>query len=384
MCAQASRYLLDPLNAPQPGEETGPGTSFNAVDPMPSQSTPRRSVSTSHRPRNSSGSNNPYKTYPSPPTSASPRGQQFPPSSPTDKLSSPNHRSTDSHPPSPPNQSGRPRRTSSLSARYPGDRSHRPLDIIRRDTKLANRAPHLRKTHIPGPDTIDSLDNTGFSYHHGGPYDATLLARNLSPQISPVAAVHNTNAEALRATPQEVIKDSLNRHRPLDGVAVIPPGERDISGRAMEYEEGTDMMIADGGNYKRWPGVTYLPEDLKGKGEPSFSVDRALNQRTRQDEHDAWSGGGRQRAASTSHRRAGPSAPQEEDAYEMQPPRRRASSDARGSAETADALGMAPHAKSYRQWEQESRGHSRNISAGSIGAGIKRGLGSLRRRKERG
>jgi hypothetical protein len=214
-----------------------------------------------------------------------------------------------------------------------------------------------------------------------------LLARNLSPQTSPIAAVQSTNAEALRATPHEIIKDSLTRHRPLDGVAVIPPGQRDISGRSMDYEEGTDMMIANGGNYKRWPGVTYLPEDLKGKGEPAFSIDRALHQRTKREEDDGWvggrEGGGVQRAASACHGRRGDRAARDEPAYEMQPQARRASTDARQTAGMGAASGASPTAKSYRQWEQEGRGHSRNISAGSIGAGIKRGLGSLRRRKER-
>ena len=29
----------------------------------------------------------------------------------------------------------------------------------------------------------------------------------------------------------------------------------DSMGRKYEYEEGADMMIENGGNYKRWPGV---------------------------------------------------------------------------------------------------------------------------------
>ena len=39
------------------------------------------------------------------------------------------------------------------------------------------------------------------------------------------------------------------------------------------------MMTAgnpDGGAYKRWPGVPYHPDDIKGKGEPSYSVEKAL------------------------------------------------------------------------------------------------------------
>ena len=138
--------------------------------------------------------------------------------------------------------------------------SHRPLDVLRRQAKAADRAPHLRKKHIPGADIIDSLDRSvvGGAYHHGGPYDATLFARNISFEISPVAAVKETNAEALRATPKEHVRDALDKHVPLQGTAVIPPGGYDLSGKEMEYEEGADLMreeSAEGGAYKRWPGM---------------------------------------------------------------------------------------------------------------------------------
>jgi hypothetical protein len=117
----------------------------------------------------------------------------------------------------------------------------------------------LRKKHIPGTDTIDSLDKSVFgAYHHEGPYDATLLARNTSYNSSPVAAVSGSNAEALKATPRENIKDSLDRHVPLSGTAVIPPGMAGLDGRVMEYEEGADLMRekdAPGGAYKRWADV---------------------------------------------------------------------------------------------------------------------------------
>jgi hypothetical protein len=138
--------------------------------------------------------------------------------------------------------------------------SHRPLDVLRRQAKAADRAPHLRKKHIPGADIIDSLDRSfgGAAYHHGGPYDATLLARNTSSKISPVAAVKETNTEALRATAKEHIRDALDKHVPLQGTAVIPPGSYDLSGKEMEYEEGADLMreeSAEGGAYRRWPGM---------------------------------------------------------------------------------------------------------------------------------
>ncbi len=138
--------------------------------------------------------------------------------------------------------------------------SHRPLDQLRKEAKAANRSPHLKKTHLPGADTIDVLDRSvwGPAYHHEGPYDATLRARNTTDKNSPVAAVKETNAEALRATAPEYIKDSLTRHMPLQGTAVIPSGMAGMNGRVMRYEEGADLMReadAPGGAYKRWPGI---------------------------------------------------------------------------------------------------------------------------------
>jgi hypothetical protein len=141
-----------------------------------------------------------------------------------------------------------------------GDMSHRPLDQLRKEAKAADRAPHLKKRHMPGADVIDVLDKSVFggAYHHEGPYDATLLARNTSFQNSPVEATRVTNAEVIRATPRENIKDSLDKHVPLQGTAVIPPGLSGYDGRPMNYEEGTDLMRdpdAPGGAYKRWEGV---------------------------------------------------------------------------------------------------------------------------------
>lgn len=127
--------------------------------------------------------------------------------------------------------------------------------MIRHDVKLANRAPHLRKKHHVGADSIDNLDAIGGGYHHEGPYDATLLAKNISAKTSPLEAVRDSNLEALKATPREMVRDSIRMHRPLDGVAMVPPGMKDSFGRTYNYVEGTDMMIEDGGNYKRWPGV---------------------------------------------------------------------------------------------------------------------------------
>ena len=197
-----------------------------------------------HENINGDNSNN----HPSPPASASPK---HPESNLISNESAHSQRSSSEIPTS---STGR-RRNSSLYSRFEGDQSHRPLDIIKRDVKLANRAPHLRKKHHVGADTIDNLDAIGGGYHHEGPYDATLLAKNISVKSSPIEAVRFTNLEALKATPRELIQDSIQRHRPLDGVAIIPPGMKDRYGRTYNYEEGADLMIEDGGNYKRWPGV---------------------------------------------------------------------------------------------------------------------------------
>ncbi|KAL2023633.1 hypothetical protein VTK56DRAFT_1790 [Thermocarpiscus australiensis] len=175
-----------------------------------------------------------------------------------------------------------PRRAGSLKERYPGDMSHRPLDMLKRDQRAADLAPHLHnhRRHQPR-DTIDSLDLTGpiagVPYHHEGPFDATLKARNVDKKYAPVEAVKDTNMEALKATPAEYLQDSLIQHVPLQGTAIIPPGMKDFGGRTMEYEEGADLMResdAPGGAYKRWEGISYRDEDLKGKGEPSFSIEQ--------------------------------------------------------------------------------------------------------------
>lgn len=95
----------------------------------------------------------------------------------------------------------------------------------------------------------------GGGYHHEGPFDATLLARNTAVKSSPVAAVHDTNMKALKATPREMIQDSIRSHRPLDGVALVPPGVLDFNGQRYDYEEKNIITEAD---YKRWPGVVRL------------------------------------------------------------------------------------------------------------------------------
>ncbi|KAF3035151.1 hypothetical protein E8E11_001167 [Didymella keratinophila] len=221
--------------------------------------------------------------YPSPPQSASPRKQHF-----SDHRAAAFGSMNES----------RPRRSSQPSSSRPqsqhisgrsrgGSLNHgeaSPLDTIRKETKTAHRAHHLRKKNFQGADVIDRLDKTGVSrYHHEGPYDAASIARNRDKKYSPVAAVQDSNEEALRATPRENIQDAIERHRPLEGVATVPPGMTDKFGRVYNYEEGTDMQRdpLNKGDYKRVPGVQYHPDDLKGKGEPSYTIEKQLKDHKR-------------------------------------------------------------------------------------------------------
>lgn len=268
------------MNAPQPSTETGPGAHFGSTfAPASSSST---SPSTHKR-----ASSNPYRNA-TPPSktgaSATVRGstgspkERFPDYR-ADAFSSmdpsqDSRRRAGSHgtPPSyreatsgsnTPGGTGR-RRGSSLRERYPGDESHKPLDIIRRDSRKASRSPHLKKKSIPGADQIDRLDPAigGRAYHHEGPYDAALLSRNRDPKNAPINALDESNREALKATPAENVKNAIERHQPLDGVADVPPGRRDRMGRTYNYEEGTDLMregYQSEPGYKQWPGkASYL------------------------------------------------------------------------------------------------------------------------------
>lgn len=170
-----------------------------------------------------------------------------------------------------------------MSQRFPGDMSHRPLDMLRKEARAADRAPHLRRKYLPHTDTIDALDTIGGTYHHGGPYDATLASRNRNKMYSPVAAVEESTMEAIRATPREYLEDSMRKKVPLQGTAIIPNGAEDFRGNVMKYEEGADLMRepdAEGGAYKRWADITYHPDDLKGKG-PNFELERDLKEKKR-------------------------------------------------------------------------------------------------------
>lgn len=238
-------------------------------------------------------------------------------------------------------------RAGSLKERYPGDKSHRPLDQLRHDEKVAHRAPHLRKKNFQGADVIDRLDKASFGrYHHEGPYDAASIARNRDTKYSPLAAVKNSNEEALRATPRENIIDSVQRHRPLEGVAIVPPGMADRFGRVLDYEEGADLQREPGGDYRRWPGVEYHPDDLKGKGEPSFTIEKALK------DHKRLGDTGTE-MTSRSHRTR--------------------------SVGHAEAPGIVPSVAT----DPEASGVGRSNTTGrSVGGAIRKRIGSIRRRKQ--
>ncbi|THY32058.1 hypothetical protein D6D01_02675 [Aureobasidium pullulans] len=284
---QAQAYLIDPLNAPEPSQETGPGTHFYPPDAPKAASPTVSSPSSSKNPfRDSKSGATTHVRHSSRSSTGStskfPDFQEGP--SHRRNISGEHRRNVSGDHLMGESSAGR-RRGSSLNQRYPGDTSNQPLNMLRKDSKKAYRSPHLNKRHIPGADTIDRLDPTPnkLPYHHEGPYDAALLARNTSYKTSPIAALEDSNREALKATPAENIKDALDKHRPLDGVASVPPGQRDQLGRVYHYEEGTDMMREanpEGGAYKQWPGEEYHPDDLKGKGEPAFSLDRALKAHT--------------------------------------------------------------------------------------------------------
>ena len=246
---KASKYLLDPLSAPEPSAETGPGTHFN--------STFQPATNDKKEPQTSVEE---VKPYPSPPESTSPRRSRFP-----DFLDGQPGRASERQSSEIPTSSARTssegptrrRRGTSLTERYDGDESHRPLDIIRRESRRANRSPHLRKERHHGVDVIDKMGDVDGAYHHEGPYDAVSLARNANSRGAPVAALAGSNAAALRATPHGNIIDSVEHHRPLDGVAQVPPGVPDrLTGQVLDYEEGTDMQRDTDRNYlKRWPGL---------------------------------------------------------------------------------------------------------------------------------
>ncbi|KAK4202510.1 hypothetical protein QBC40DRAFT_294776 [Triangularia verruculosa] len=314
---------------------------------------------------------------------------QFPPSTafPTTR----NRSSSLNHPPPPSEESFPIRRGNSLRLkdRYPGDQSHRPLAMIASDHRAANRHARSRPAsshNRPYADPIDQLDQSSpfATYHHSGPYDPTLIPYNTNKKYSPLEAVKSSNNEAIKATPVEFVKDSLEKHVPLQGTAVVPPGERDfLTGRRMgEYEEGADLMrepSAGGGAYKRWPGVEYREGDLKGKGEGWYT------------------GGAEEEARRAAKQRGGYlarsiSGDGKGGVYEMQPQRGlMASGSEEKNGNVRQRQRVVDEEGSYMLPEQVEEepyhgGLERSKSgraSGGLGGKLRRKIGSLRGRKER-
>ena len=227
--SSASESLLD---TPNPDlSNTAPRIQ---VSESPSTRTDRKVGGPSTRPRSSSAR---VPNSPSATTLPPPQSQQ-----PSTRQRSASHTHT---------------RNNSLPQRFPGDMSHRPLAILKRENRTANRSSRHRRAPSQ-PDTIDALDTIGGGYHHDGPYEATLASRNVNVRYSPLEAVRNSNMEALRATPREFIEDSLRLHVPLQGTSIVPSGGLDMSGNVMTYREGADLMResdAPGGPYRRYQDV---------------------------------------------------------------------------------------------------------------------------------
>ncbi|KAJ9161456.1 Protein pal1 [Coniochaeta hoffmannii] len=286
------------------------------------------------------------------------------------------------------------RRSGSLSARYPGDMSHRPLDTIKQEQRAAMRAPYLHNPRHKQPaDIVDTLDQTGIvdvPYHHEGPYDATMANRNRKKLYSPLDAVKDSNEEAIKATPREYIQDSLVKHVPLQGTAVIPPGMPDMTGHRMEYREGADLMReidAPGGAYKRYEGIRYRDEDLKGKGEPSFTIERdRKEEKTRLRRH-----------AGMGEAAAGGSGSGSQ-VYEMQPRanhhrgsssrksdgplvRQRSVSNAAGEQHAGPANPLVRRESRDDAYATNTDLRRRNTTGNKFAEGLKRRFGSLRRKK---
>ncbi|KAN0072215.1 hypothetical protein V8E54_009944 [Elaphomyces granulatus] len=123
------------------------------------------------------------------------------------------------------------------------------------------------------PDIIDRLDDvSALQYHHEGPYDAACADRNNRNQSSPVAALRDSNAEILKATPLYKIDDCLHRHHPLDGVAFYPPGVTDPEGNTYQYSEGSNMMTEPDMTFTRDPGMKFTDADFAN--DPFYKGDR--------------------------------------------------------------------------------------------------------------
>lgn len=146
-----------------------------------------------------------------------------------------------------------------ISPRHTRHKS-RPSADLQAHEKLVRKDSRARK-QIPR-DSIDKLDDILGSYHHEGPFDATLASRQV-PGRAPVEAVKVGNMLALAATPKSNLENSLSRHEPLDGTSAIPSGTT-VAGQRYDYEEEDLERQAGLG---RWPNVAYDGSDDEGQFE---------------------------------------------------------------------------------------------------------------------
>ena len=146
-----------------------------------------------------------------------------------------------------------------------------------------HKSSHSRE--LP-PDIIDRMDDSlppSLVRHHSGPFDAVTRSAYLSKNKSPLAALEHSTEQVLRATPEVSIRDSLNKHVPLQNTAVVPPGQYvpgGSPGEILDYKE--ENLLGDVG---RWQGIEYDDDDRRAKGHPGWEgafVNRGRNEADRE------------------------------------------------------------------------------------------------------
>jgi hypothetical protein len=110
-------------------------------------------------------------------------------------------------------------------------------------------------------------------------------------------------------------------------------------------------------------GKKYLPEDLKGKGEPSFTIEKALKEHKLSDHRRVLSDG---------------------NSYEMQPQNGSSSTSQRSaSGSNAEIISNGePSGNAMRYSDFEGEVRRSNTTGRRVGEGLKRRFGSLRRSKK--
>lgn len=140
------------------------------------------------------------------------------------------------------------------------------------------------------PDIIDRMDDSvppQLLRHHSGPFDAVTRSAYLSKNKSPLAALQHSNEEALKATPEASIRDSLYKHVPLQNTAIVPPGEHVPGGlpdETLDYQE--ENLI---GGVGRLQAIEHDDDDRRAKGHPGWDgsfMNRGLKEVDRA-KHDA-------------------------------------------------------------------------------------------------